>query len=595
MTIGSLVGTRVDGEEITGQEQSKTLPMSEGGLTEKGAPSRSEVARRLSLNSPPTTAEIQESSDLENCDDGKKVYTNGTVTVVAEEETIHSTEAEGINGDQSKGKEQIKEHKEPWVNMFRNNRATNNGMNLSYFPPQIVNGQTMVQLEEKEVQVEEDKWKSVAKPDVYMHEEGYYTVKFQNLSDMNEILYIVPYTINNRPIILKQWCPDFDFGSEFLAEIPLWVNFPKLPPNCLDGGSLSRIASAIGVPLFADECTTKQTRISYAKMLIEVNVTKPIPQQITVMDPNRGTFMQEVVLEWRPQYCDKCQKIGHQCQPAVPTKEELLKKRRPWKKVTQTWQYKGPIQPQEQMCEQRNEPEQMAKENSSYSTAKKGKQEIEQEQDNQPPGEICQIDLRPNAGGLVETRVKEPNMKATIKGIAPDRLAGAPVTINEIKDFTECVKDIGVTELQWKGNYYTWTNKQHGIDRISSKIDKSISDHCPMQLLLQTTQHCVKVNFKFFNVWTEHASFMGLVESIWKQEYDKDSMKKVWCKLMALQPVLRDTLKLEKWSMIEESALRQKSRTKWIQLGDANNKYFSAIIQERTQKKQIRGITSLDV
>ena len=34
-------------------------------------------------------------------------------------------------------------------------------------------------------------------------------------------------------------------------------------------------------------------------------------------------------------------------------------------------------------------------------------------------------------------------------------------------------------------------------------------------------------------------------------------------------------IKLEKWSMVEESALRQKSRIKWIQLGDANNKFFS--------------------
>ena len=40
-----------------------------------------------------------------------------------------------------------------------------------------------------------------------------------------------------------------------------------------------------------------------------------------------------------------------------------------------------------------------------------------------------------------------------------DRLAGAPITLNEIKDFEECVKDMGITEVQWKGNYYTWTNK----------------------------------------------------------------------------------------------------------------------------------------
>ena len=53
-------------------------------------------------------------------------------------------------------------------------------------------------------------------------------------------------------------------------------------------------------------------------------------------------------------------------------------------------------------------------------------------------------------------------------------------------------------------------------------------------------------------------------------------------------------IKLEKWSLIEESAPRQKSRIKWILLGDANNKYFSSVIKERTQKKQIRSIMSLN-
>ena len=57
------------------------------------------------------------------------------------------------------------------------------------------------------------------KPDVYLHEQGYYIIKFKELSDINEILYSGPYTISNRPIIIKQWCPEFDFGNEFLAEI----------------------------------------------------------------------------------------------------------------------------------------------------------------------------------------------------------------------------------------------------------------------------------------------------------------------------------------------------------------------------------------
>ncbi|KAG5620941.1 hypothetical protein H5410_006159, partial [Solanum commersonii] len=139
----------------------------------------------------------------------------------------------------------------------------------------------MVQLEENEVQVEKDKWKCA----------------------------LIAYVIGE--------CPGYN--------------------------TISRIASAIRVPLFADECTTKQTRISYARMLIEVNVTKPIPQQITIMDPNGGTVINE------------------------------------------------------QVFKQNKEPEQIARENNFYTTAKKGKQEIYQVQDKQTPGELSQINLRPNA------------------------------------------------------------------------------------------------------------------------------------------------------------------------------------------------------
>lgn len=45
------------------------------------------------------------------------------------------------------------------------------------------------------------------------------------------------------------------------------------------------MASTLGKSLFADQCTTKQTRVSYARILIEVNVTKKLPTEITVNDP----------------------------------------------------------------------------------------------------------------------------------------------------------------------------------------------------------------------------------------------------------------------------------------------------------------------
>uniref|UniRef100_M1B957 Endonuclease/exonuclease/phosphatase n=1 Tax=Solanum tuberosum TaxID=4113 RepID=M1B957_SOLTU len=137
MTIGSSVGTRVEGDELQMQDQSKTLPLNEGGAIEKETISSAEVVRRLSLNTPPTKADIRELSDLDY-DEEKEAESNGTVKVDAENfvDTARTT------GGKSKGKEKSKD--ELWTNMFKNNRAANNGMNLTYFPPQIVDGQTMV-------------------------------------------------------------------------------------------------------------------------------------------------------------------------------------------------------------------------------------------------------------------------------------------------------------------------------------------------------------------------------------------------------------------------------------------------------------------
>ena len=101
---------------------------------------------------------IQEKLDRKNCDNEKGVNSNGTVKVDAEDGAIHIDDVVEINGYQCTGREHIEEHKDPWINMFKNNRVANNGMNLSYLHPQIVDGQTIVQLEEKEVQLEEHKW-----------------------------------------------------------------------------------------------------------------------------------------------------------------------------------------------------------------------------------------------------------------------------------------------------------------------------------------------------------------------------------------------------------------------------------------------------
>ncbi|XP_059285896.1 uncharacterized protein LOC132039429 [Lycium ferocissimum] len=50
---------------------------------------------------------------------------------------------------------------------------------------------------------------------------------------------------------------------------------------------------------------------------------------------------------------------------------------------------------------------------------------------------------------------------------------------------------------------------------------------------------------------------------------------------------------LEKWLFLVESAMRQKSRIKWMKLGDQNTKYFIVVVKERSTKKQIWELQSL--
>ena len=72
-----------------------------------------------------------------------------------------------------------------------------------------------------------------------------------------------------------------------------------------------------------------------------------------------------------------CQKIGHLCQEEAEPKEEVPKTRRTWKKVTQTWKYKGPISQknqQEKIDEQRQE-------NTLSPQKNKKEEELEEEHD----------------------------------------------------------------------------------------------------------------------------------------------------------------------------------------------------------------------
>lgn len=119
--------------------------------------------------------------------------------------------------------------------------------------------------------------------------------------------------MNGVPLILKKWDTKFDFQQEFPTTIPLWVRFPNLPLNCWGPVTLSKIASSLGEPVYADECTKNQTRISYARVLVDMDTTQELPTVVEIIEPSGRVFTQKVEYDWKPAYCKKCVEYGHVC------------------------------------------------------------------------------------------------------------------------------------------------------------------------------------------------------------------------------------------------------------------------------------------
>ncbi|KAI5445140.1 hypothetical protein KIW84_013409 [Lathyrus oleraceus] len=78
--------------------------------------------------------------------------------------------------------------------------------------------------------------------------------------------------------------------------------------------------SAIGAPVVTDECTTNKLIVSYAHILVEVDITQPLVKEIAIKDCEGRKMKQVVEYEWKPLYCEKCQKMGHQCGATIKGK-----------------------------------------------------------------------------------------------------------------------------------------------------------------------------------------------------------------------------------------------------------------------------------
>ncbi|XP_058775015.1 uncharacterized protein LOC131649265 [Vicia villosa] len=358
------------------------------------------------------------------------------VTAIAEailDKKVTGSDGKGTSEAVSKVEEPVKakvigESSKLWVDVISGNRQTTNGKQLQYVAPKINDGIIEVEIEEKDVESEIRFWENslimyvigtnvsmnamknymsrvwnfVALPDMYYNDEGYFILKFKNGDARDEVMMKGPYTFQNKPMILLEWRPDFTMAKDMLKSIPIWIKLPNLPLPMWGAPSLGKIGSAVGIPLFTDECTAEKLRVSYARLLVEVDVTQKLCEEITIRDHEGKIRKQQVEYEWRPQYCERCQKIGHVC-----SNEK--------KPTTKIWQQK--TKKNDEVIE-KNIPVNVEKEDEMENEDKE-----EQDQENQGKGTWTEVkrkkdDEKKHIGGIAGTRNRE--ISSRLSKLRPD-------------------------------------------------------------------------------------------------------------------------------------------------------------------------------
>lgn len=74
---------------------------------------------------------------------------------------------------------------------------------------------------------------------------------------------------------------------------------------------LGKIASKVGKPILTDKLTSTKERLSYARVLVEVDESKELVQTNHMKLPTGKSRNQEVVYEHIPKFCATCKMSGH--------------------------------------------------------------------------------------------------------------------------------------------------------------------------------------------------------------------------------------------------------------------------------------------
>ncbi|KAL9228003.1 hypothetical protein vseg_003627 [Gypsophila vaccaria] len=169
---------------------------------------------------------------------------------------------------------------------------------------------------------------------------GIFLVRFKTLEMKEQVLKSGHYLFDNKPMIVNPWTEELELHKTEVKNVPVWIQLHGLPIKYW-GKSLPKIAGIVGKFLQTDKATDQKTKLAYARIMVEMTVNHPCPENIQFINELGVMQTVEVHYEWKPVNCTYCSGMGHnkeECMKLKPPKTQKPpeKKTTVWKPVPKT-------------------------------------------------------------------------------------------------------------------------------------------------------------------------------------------------------------------------------------------------------------------
>ncbi|KAJ0981964.1 hypothetical protein J5N97_010219 [Dioscorea zingiberensis] len=139
---------------------------------------------------------------------------------------------------------------------------------------------------------------------------GFFLIRCGTTEMTEVILTEGPWSINGMVLHLIRWRAHFQPSLEKLSTAIRWVRFLNLPTEYWEPEPLDSVAASIGRVIKIDDTTCIQDRAKYARVCLEIDLTRPLERGVWV-NTGRSKCFVPILYEKLPVFCYNCGIVGH--------------------------------------------------------------------------------------------------------------------------------------------------------------------------------------------------------------------------------------------------------------------------------------------